>query len=247
MKTTTLTISARFCGPPNSGNGGYVAGRVAAFLGDSAEVMLRSPPPLDVPMQLRPTANGVELWHGDRHVASGTVATATAAHMNVPSFADAAAAAERTFPAAHHKVPGCFVCGPGRLQGDGLRIHVGPVDAADREWQGVLAATWLPPAEFADETGLLRSEFVWAALDCPTAYACATARGMPPILLGRQTVSITRRPKAGERCVITAQRQRRDGRKHFANAELTGEDGASIAVCNAVWIEVSEAQLNANA
>ena len=30
--TDSLVISSRFCGPPGSGNGGYVCGRVAAYL-----------------------------------------------------------------------------------------------------------------------------------------------------------------------------------------------------------------------
>ena len=39
-------IDHRFCGPPNSGNGGYVAGILAlAPRGAACEVTVQSPPP----------------------------------------------------------------------------------------------------------------------------------------------------------------------------------------------------------
>src|SRR5690349_10167215 len=47
----TLVVGEQFRGPPNSGNGGYVAGRLARELDPSAataiEVTLRAPAPLD--------------------------------------------------------------------------------------------------------------------------------------------------------------------------------------------------------
>ena len=45
-----ITIAKRFCGPPRSGNGGYVCGSLAAFVEGTAEVTLRRPPPLDRPL-----------------------------------------------------------------------------------------------------------------------------------------------------------------------------------------------------
>jgi hypothetical protein len=45
-----LVIGRRFCGPPGSGNGGYVCGIVAARLSEPAQVTLRRPPPLDTPL-----------------------------------------------------------------------------------------------------------------------------------------------------------------------------------------------------
>ena len=49
----TLTLPARFNGPSESANGGYTCGRVAALLGaDVASVSLRSPPPLERPLDV---------------------------------------------------------------------------------------------------------------------------------------------------------------------------------------------------
>jgi hypothetical protein len=44
--TGSLNVARRFCGPPDSGNGGYVCGFIAGFVEGAAEVTLRLPPPL---------------------------------------------------------------------------------------------------------------------------------------------------------------------------------------------------------
>lgn len=237
-----IVIDERFCGPPGSGNGGYVAGRLAASLGGEAEVTLRHPPPLGVPLRVVPRDGGAELLHGDRLIAEARPAKAASGLAVCPSAEDAAAAARRTFAPERHGVPGCFVCGPARAQGDGLRLHVGPLDAADTDWSGTLAAPWTPAADLADD-GVVRPEFVWAALDCPSAYACGSGEGMPVILLGRQTVSIARLPRVGECCTVTAKFRGKEGRKHFADAALFGEEGERLAVGNAVWIEIDRSAM----
>src|SRR5450755_4067922 len=48
--TDSLVIPSRFCGPPGSGNGGYVCGRIAAYVDGPVTVTLRRPPPLATPM-----------------------------------------------------------------------------------------------------------------------------------------------------------------------------------------------------
>ena len=47
-----LSIDPRFKGPPDSGNGGYVAGRLAAYLDGTAAVRLHRPPALERPLDL---------------------------------------------------------------------------------------------------------------------------------------------------------------------------------------------------
>lgn len=39
MNAETFAISSRFCGPPGSGNGGYVCGRIAKLLGEQCVVL----------------------------------------------------------------------------------------------------------------------------------------------------------------------------------------------------------------
>jgi hypothetical protein len=241
MTIGSVIIERRYRGPPNSANGGYACGRVARFIDGTAEVTLHVPPPLDRQMQITATDTGVALHDGETLVASARPTEITNKPISPPSFTDAIAAATRTFPEDSHTLPGCFVCGPQRAQGDGLRIHPGPLDADDVTWSGILAAPWVPGQDLADRMGVVMPEFVWAALDCPTAYAASSATGMPTILLGRQTVFIERCPAAGQRCIIATQLRGVAGRKYYADATLFCEEGILIAHCNATWIKVSSA------
>ena len=241
MKLGTITIARRFRGPPNSGNGGYSCGRLAAFIDGPAEVTLRKPPPLEVDMRVRavPDEGGVAMYAGDQLIASARSVEPTAADVAAPTFEEAIAASGRTFDPAVHKLPMCYVCGPDRAPGDGLRIFCGPVDPGDTEWSGTVAAPWVPERYMAGEDGRVCATFIWAALDCPTAFACGSPAGFPTILLGRQAVSIFHRPAVGERCVIAARQTGRDGRKYLAEASLFNESGTPLAHCRATWIEVA--------
>src|ERR1700733_6390007 len=68
-----LTIAPRFCGPPGSGNGGYVCGRIAAYLDGPAQITLRRPPPLATPLAVdRGGAGSVRVLDGRTEVAEGT-------------------------------------------------------------------------------------------------------------------------------------------------------------------------------
>jgi hypothetical protein len=236
----TVIISRRFIGPPNSANGGYACGRIASFIAGGAEVTLRRPPPVDHEMTIRKEADGsIGMYDGEHLVGSGKAVSLAPVQVRAPSFEQAGEAAGRTFDPSLHTLPTCFVCGPHRDISDGLRIHVGPVDPLDESWSGVLAAPWIPADNLADGEGLVLPEFIWAALDCPTAYACSSPAGMRHILLGRQTVEIFRRPKADERCIVAAKEIAHEGRKSFAEAILVTANGETIGWCNATWIEVS--------
>ena len=60
-----LTIPSRFNGPAGVGNGGYVCGRIAAYVDGPATVTLRRPPPLDTPMEVERDGDGsVRVRHG---------------------------------------------------------------------------------------------------------------------------------------------------------------------------------------
>jgi len=241
VTTDTIDIASRFRGPPGSANGGYACGRLAAYIDGPAEVSLWKPPPLEHPLQVRRENGAVNLYDGELLIGTAVTGKVRIAQMAAPTRTQARAAAERTFAAGQHPLPSCFVCGPHRRHGDGLRIHPGPLHADDLDWQGVLAAPWTPEADLADASGTVLPEFVWAALDCPTAYAVSSSEGMLSILLGRQTLQIDRLPAAGESCIVTARRFAREGRKFSADACLFGADGQALAHCNALWIEVDPA------
>lgn len=231
-----VIIDKRFCGPKNSGNGGYCAGLFAQVIDGPAAVTLMSPPPLDMVITLR--RNGAEAFDavvGDRVIARIEPGTVTIDPPALPD-SDAVSAAHDAFLSdanGEHQIPFCFVCGDRRAPGDGLRLFTGPAPDSP-----VNADFWTPGADLADDDGLIRSEILWAALDCPSAFAL---RLWPRLtLLGRHEVEIFRRPKQGERLIAAAWRERSDGRKHYASAVLLDEDREIIAAGNALWIELAE-------
>ena len=221
------------CGP------GWDVSEGAAFIEGTAEVTLRKPPPLATEMQVVAEAGGaVGLYDGELLIATARETDVAVTPPVRPGFEEAQAASSRTFAPETHKLPMCYVCGPDRAHGDGLRIHCGPLDPR-AGWDGVVAAGWIPEDYMADESGAIAPEFAWAALDCPTAYAMASGEGFPSILLGRQAVRIERRPRPGERCVVTAWQTGHEGRKFWSQAALLDAAGSTLAVCQATWIEVS--------
>ncbi len=238
--TESVTINRRFHGPPCSGNGGYSCGLVGSFIDGAAAVRLRIPPPLDTPLEVRRTGAGVELIHNDEVVASGRPATVDIEIPEPPGFAAAEAASGRYRGFDSHFYPGCFVCGPEREHGDGLRIFAGPVQQAGEPAdgpEGMVAATWVPDDSLVDSSGKVSTEYLWSVLDCPGAYAFPE----PPtgvILLGELAVSIKGPVMAGEKCVLIGWEISQEGRKHYTGTALFGESGTCRAVGYATWFEV---------
>lgn len=231
--TSQVTIDRRFCGPPDSGNGGYVSGLVAGFLAGEAEVTLRRPPPLDTPMIAEIIDHAhVRLVDTSGLVAEGRSVTVECDIPVRPSFEQAHLAAERYAGFDRHYYPTCFVCGPSRTPGDGLRIFAGPLQKA----QGV-AATWVPDSSLADAAGTVKTEFVWAALDCP-GYFAVTKNHHRYMLLGRMAAAIQHRPRPADRCVVAAWHIGSKGRKHFAASALLSDTGQLLGKSRATWIEV---------
>jgi hypothetical protein len=241
----SITIDKRFRGPPNSGNGGYVCGLIAGHIDGSAEITLRMPPPLEQPLDIIAGAGGaVELRDGATILATGRPTQIDVSDIPAASYLEAEDAVSRTSHADSHPLPTCFVCGPGRAPGDGLRLFAGPLAArAVQNKIGVFAVPWIPDANLAGSDGRVAPEFVWASLDCPTGYAGQAAlhlglTGTESILLGRMSARVDARPKPGDRCVVVTWPTGRDGRKIFADGALLGEDGEVLAVAQATWLTV---------
>jgi hypothetical protein len=238
-RTESLVIGSRFCGPPGCGNGGYVAGRIAAYLHGPAAVTLRRPPPLATPMTVEQDGGGsVRLHHGGTLIAEATSPPGRPA-LQIPGTASAAEAQAVAGRARYYTdpvFPGCFVCGTGRKPGDGLRIFPGPL-AGRLLW----AAPWTPDPSVTGADGRVRPEVVWAALDCPSGIAAAEAAGLAAdtaILLGQMTASLAALPAAGGQCVVMAWPDGRDGRRLTAGSGLLGPGGQVLAAASTVWLTV---------
>lgn len=242
----SVVIEKRFCGPPKSANGGYVCGLLAAHIDGDAEITLLAPPPLDQRLDLVAGEHGVELRKEETTLATGRRIRIDVPEIPIVNFGEAQDAVRRSpyeYEANRHPLPMCFVCGPARVHGDGLRIIPRPLPPRPECKIGTLAAPWVPYTNLAGEDGAVAGEFIWAALDCPTGFAGVGAQhlgmtGAETILLGRMSARIERRPSPGDQCIIVAWPTGRDGRKLFANSALLSSNGEYLAVALATWLLV---------
>jgi hypothetical protein len=219
-----ITLPYRFRGPLGSANGGYACGRLAAHVsGEAVEVTLRLPPPLDRPLEARTQGDTTVLVHGEATVAEARPATLDVQAPDPVSLAAAEKAAARHVRVGNPVFRECFVCGI-RSEGDGLRIYAGPVEGREP----LHAAPWIPV-----ETG---PELVWAAIDCPGAYAVGAA-GRGEVVLGRMTACVARVPERGEACVVVGWPLGEDGRKRYAGTALYTAEGELLARAGQIWIE----------
>ncbi len=233
-EVVTLTVAPRFCGPPASANGGYFAGLVATLASGTMKVRLRRPPPLAAPMPAERFADGRIVVRHDGE----TVAEATPAMLQLdlpPPVArlEAVEASRRFRGWQQHVFPRCFVCGPQRARGDGLRIFAGRI--AGRVEPGLVAAPWIPDASLALADGRIAPQFMWAALDCPGYFAVATDGRV--MLLAEITAQVERRLRVDEAAVAVGWHLGGEGRVHQAGTALFGEDGELCASARATWIE----------
>ena len=156
-----------------------------------------------------------------------------------PSLADAGRSAAAYSGLREHAFPTCFVCGPEREEGDGLRIFAGPVASRGP----LVAAPWTPAPNLGRLDGRVRREFVWASLDCPGAFAVGyPARGQT--LLGRLAVQLESLPQVGERCIVAGWPLGEDGRKLYAGTALFRDTGDVLAWARATWILPRASEVN---
>jgi acyl-coenzyme A thioesterase PaaI-like protein len=233
-----VVVARQFCGPPNSGNGGYVAGLMAQSIPGPATAVLRAIIPLDTPLDLVAGAT-VSTLTGE---AGALIGEATAASADLlptppapPTLEQAEAAGKRYFALSRPFHPICFTCGPKREEGDGARVFVGPIAGAPA---GHVAGVWRAAPGFCDAEGLARPEIVWAALDCPGSIAWVERLGQGGGLLGTMTAEILRRPAANEPVIITAWPLEQDGRKQFAGVAMFSAEGELMARAHQVWISM---------
>lgn len=233
MKIERFTIAERFRGPPRSGNGGYVCGRIARYLAGTPAVRLKVPPPLNTSLRLEYTDDEARLFDGTTLVGEAKPSRLDLRAPPAPGY-EQAVDASRSYPGFHtHSFPGCFVCGPGRAPGDGLRIFPGPVSGGS-----TLAAPWIPDLSLADDPRRVNPEFLWSALDCTGAFAVMPAKADVAIVLGELCARIAGDVAPDERCVVIGWPLDVEGRKRAAGSAVYAEGGRLVALARAVWIEV---------
>ncbi len=228
MPGQSVTIPRRYCGPPESANGGYAAGMLAQHLSGAAEVTLRLPPPLDRPLVIDNEGGRVILRDGTDLIAEAVPATVDIDPLPPVGLDVAFAANENSHfrDVATHPFPTCFVCGPLREASDGLRLFAGRVPGHD-----FFATPWTP----ADEDTVM----LWAALDCPSSAVISLFGDDTPCVLGRMAMRIDRVPRAGSPHVIMSWLLGNEGRKIFSASAVYDGDEQLCAIARATWIRVA--------
>lgn len=225
----SFVVPARFCGPPMSGNGGWVSGHLAQLVDaqGAVSVRLRTPPPLDTEMDVVRADDGtVEVWDGQTLVAQGRSDEPLGTEgLPTPVSHDEALAAGPAYEGlVTHPFPTCFACGTQRDPDDALCLRPGRLPGHDT----LHAAAWTP--------GEVTPEIVWAALDCPGAWAIGIAGRT--MVLGTMTAQLHALPVPGEPHVVLAWPRGSEGRKHRSGTALYDAHGRLLAQAEAVWIAV---------
>jgi len=239
--TNTIIIPEMFRGPPRSGNGGYVAGRFAAFIDPMGpvEVTLRAPIPLDSEMQVKHYPDGsVVISKDDTLIAEAQSAALEIEVPEPPSWEETEAAEPGSFsylervnaliPGGKGLHPICFCCGVEHPEG--ARVFAAPVNDGQQ-----VAAVWPTQESWADADGMLLPEMLWTALDCPGQFAFL-ADDVFTGMLGRLTTEIYLPVKAGESFLVTGWRIGTEGKKNFAGTAVFNRDNQLVAAAKAVWI-----------
>jgi hypothetical protein len=238
----TLVIPAAFNGPPKSGNGGWVGGRLAqsfaAAFGPvpAVEITFRAPSPLETRMPVVHRGDALRVMHGDTLVCEARAGTV--AHLTPPppprNWAEVLRCNETGGSGSDSEFHTCLVCGRHRAVGDGLRVFGGSTS------RGASLSCYLPHGNHADASGVIRPEFVWGTLDCPGAWAAQDPEDPRPALTGRMTASIIAPPKVGERCAVVGWKTGEEGRKLYSGTALYTESGRLCALATCTWIVLKE-------
>jgi hypothetical protein len=231
----TLKVDRRYNGPPASANGGYACGAFVVAAGVDMSVRLLVPPPLDADLFVSQRDDGdFELSSASGPVAVGRPSKLELEVPSPPPYVQAVWASQHYAGFNHHAFPDCFVCGPHRRRGDGMRIFPGMLET------GIVAAPWLPADDLDAGDGKVAVEFHWAALDCPGYFAlCAGRRTM---VLGEMHAHVDRCVRVGESCTVIGWKLGADGRKHYAGTAIFDQEGELCARARATWIELKTAE-----
>lgn len=223
-----VRIDSKYCGPTESGNGGYSSGIIAKVATFPAQVTLRKPPPLDKDLELKISENQVELLDGDVLIGEAKPGELDLEIPKPPTFEEAVEASKKYSGFHEHPFPNCFVCGTNRKPEDGLNIFTGRI--SDTQVAGI----WNPHISLSKDGQFIEEEFYWAALDCPGAWTYLDPARI--IVLGRITAKIFEKVEIGQPHIVLGWRIGVDGRKIYTGTAIFKKDGTLCAAAKATWI-----------
>lgn len=230
---TPFRVPRGVTGYPGRAHGGYVAGHLAVGLpdGEGVEVTLKAPVPVERRLEVQATEGRVALSDDGRVLAVAVPGRVEEPPPALVSLPEARAASARYLGLRWHPYPWCFVCGPRKAEGRGLRVLAGPVEGSRR-----VAAIWIPsvPVPMADPGRLL----AWCALDCPGAWSLWETGTIPPgsrLVTRRLAVRVDRPVRPGEPYAVVAEPRAPRGRLHSVAAAVYSGWGELVARAQATW------------
>lgn len=236
IQVDEVAVPGHVHGYPEVAFGGYVAGVLAKRSEHKTlRVDFRSKVPLETPLTLTPTRDGGQALTA----ADGTLlAETTAAELTLdppaaPSWSEAKAITAAALASERRGITNCYGCGSGCAPGRGLLLFPSDADHLD-----LIVAAWVPDPLLGTDEGLLPTETVWAALDCPGGWA---SMRQPGTSFGSVTAALTATQlqpiHAGGEYISYAWPISRDGRKCTVGVALATADGEPCALAEALWIE----------
>src|SRR5262249_21151245 len=141
------------------------------------------------------------------------------------SFGEAVTASEGYLGFHGHPFPTCFVCGPQRAVGDGLRLFPGRLP------DGRTATPWTVPDDVS-------REIVWASLDCPGGWA--TWLEARPYVLGQLAAKVDEVPEPGSSCVVMGELIGEEGRLAYVRTTLYSPTGDILGRARATWVALTD-------
>ena len=245
-----ISIPPRYCGPPDTANGGYLAGKLAGYfnLGSSISISFRAATPLDTVLSVVKAENNqnqvIQIMDGEKILAIANTKPLDLVKPTLPNIEKIPKAKMQCAGFKNHPFPECFVCGPDRPLGDGLGIYPGPVsnDDSNNTFSNIVAAEWELPEELKNSENQIKNEFIWAALDCVSAFANLEKpenQYLVPMVLGHLSAKIEN-PLEGEKAYVIAWPVKVEGRKAIANSAVFNQQQECIAIGQAVWISLNK-------
>jgi hypothetical protein len=223
----TIVIDPRFNGFPDVALGGYVGGVLSRGRA-KAEVTLRRPVRLGKQYQMVAMPDGTEALQEGNDVLAVVRDTSVDLQPPQPVGLEASKIASADYVGhRRHLIPTCFVCGPSRPEGEGLRIFPGIVAGCD-----VVAAPWTPSVSLANSNGTVESEFVWSALDCPSIWALVLlgmADSDEKAVTARLAVELISPILARQPSVVVGWKVSETGRTRVAGGAIFSTDGQLLA------------------
>lgn len=225
-----ITVTATHQGIQGIAHGDYLAGLLAQRHGQTLQVTLRKPPPLDTALLLD---DDLTLWDtaGSLIMEAGP----TEVESDLPMVSTVEAGGHPPHPRfQRHPYPLCFVCGTERTDGFGLRFS-----APDN--QGRTLGVWTPSGPLVPADELVPVALVWAVVDCLSAWSFADHWGDPawwPAVTGQMAVELLGPVRRDRPHAVVGRTAGRQGRRIRVEAAIADAEGSVRARAETTWITV---------